>query len=130
MPKEIIVNNVKFEIRDDGFLWQSALEKTVILDFKYALKEKEALLELCDGVPHKMVMDGRGVNAEISNEYRVFMANDKEIAAIRKAEAHIIGSAVQRILSNFYLLINKPIGGPIKAFENEEAALEWLRAIK
>ena len=60
-----------------------------------------------------------------TKEARAYMAEktDQELA---KAEAMIIKSLPQRMIASTYIRINKP-KCPIRFFENESDAIEWLK---
>ena len=61
---------------------------------------------------------------EISKEARDYFANEKT-ASIQRATALLIGSAVSRIIGNFFLGLNKPIT-PTRLFTDPEEAIKWL----
>ena len=62
---------------------------------------------------------------EISKEARDYFANERT-ASIQRATALLIGSAVSRIIGNFFLGLNKPIT-PTRLFTDPEEAIKWLR---
>ena len=62
---------------------------------------------------------------EISKEARDYFANERT-ASIQRATALLIGSAVSRIIGNFFLGLNKPIT-PTKLFTDPQEAIKWLR---
>ena len=61
---------------------------------------------------------------EISKEARDYFANERT-ASIQRATALLIGSAVSRIIGNFFLGLNKPIT-PTRLFTDPEEAIKWL----
>ncbi|MCH7773951.1 MAG: STAS/SEC14 domain-containing protein [Bacteroidetes bacterium] len=62
---------------------------------------------------------------EISKEARDYFANERT-ASIQRATALLIGSAVSRIIGNFFLGLNKPIT-PTRLFTDPQEAIKWLR---
>ncbi len=64
-------------------------------------------------------------NASVSKEAEERFANQKR-SEIKLAEAFVIESIVHKINANIFLKIFKP-KHPIKIFNKEEKALEWLR---
>jgi hypothetical protein len=50
----------------------------------------------------------------------------KESCPYSKADAFMINSMAMKLISNFYLRINKP-ERPTKMFTNEEEAIAWLK---
>lgn len=61
---------------------------------------------------------------EISKEARDYFANERT-ASIQRATALLIGSAVSRIIGNFFLGLNKPIT-PTRLFTDPQDAIKWL----
>lgn len=62
---------------------------------------------------------------EISKEARDYFANERT-ASIQRATALLIGSAVSRIIGNFFLGLNKPFT-PTRLFTDPAEAIKWLR---
>jgi len=61
---------------------------------------------------------------EISKKARDYFANERT-ASIQRATALLIGSAVSRIIGNFFLGLNKPIT-PTRLFTDPHDAIKWL----
>ncbi len=59
---------------------------------------------------------------------RQFLAA-KENTALLNAGALLIDNALQKVLGNFFIFINKP-GVPIQLFTNQDQAMAWLQPFK
>lgn len=71
-----------------------------------------------------IMIDSRGIKSMSYEARKHFSVRGRDTKTC--AFGIIIGSSISRVLGNFYLGINKP-AVPTKLFENEEAALEWLK---
>lgn len=71
-----------------------------------------------------IVIDLRAMKTATSDA-RARYASDED-ADLVCATALLTGSAVSRVIGNFYLTLNKP-ASPTKLFTNEALAIEWLR---
>lgn len=60
-----------------------------------------------------------------SKEVREYVASEDRSALVL-ADAFVIYSLPQRLMSRFYLRFNKPVR-PTQFFESEESATEWLQ---
>jgi hypothetical protein len=66
-----------------------------------------------------------GKYTTVSKEARDFAATD-EANQYTLADAYVLHSFHQKIIANFFIKFNKP-KLPVKFFDSEEEALEWLR---
>lgn len=84
-----------------------------------------ANIELSDGQPYYVLLDTTQGYAHATTEANKFMAS-KEYAGNRKAVAIIARSLATKIVSNFFISVNKPFT-PTRVFTNETDAVEWLK---
>jgi hypothetical protein len=81
-------------------------------------------LAAAKGRSYCTIIDARRVNS-ITKEAREYLASDAGSKDI-SASALLINSHVGKIMSNFFLVINKP-KIPVKVFTNEADAIAWLQ---
>ncbi len=99
-----------------------------IIDLEEVKRRDQAIFELCNHQSTPLLIDTRGSLIEYSTEAREYMANSAEIYLYRKAEAFIITKnnvGLKMLVSN-YIKINKE-KCPVKIFDNEKDALDWLQ---
>lgn len=64
----------------------------------------------------------------VSKEARDFLASEKGCEKV-SASAILINSAVESMLGNFFMRINRPLV-PTRLFTDENAAIKWLSTFK
>ena len=89
-------------------------------------KENTAMVEtFYNGQKFPLLVDIRNIKS-ISGEAREhFTLNGRE--SVVNAYAMILSSSLSRMIGNFFLSFHRPIV-PVKLFDREEEALEWLRS--
>jgi len=112
-------------------LWQDreglgrvVFKDNAIVDLESIREYSEAVIRGCQGKKLAVLLDIRGikyVEREARNEF-----SKGPPGAMTKAVAVVIRSVSQRILTRFFLLINKP-DFPMKVFRDEKKALKWVR---
>ena len=111
-------------------------EKTLCLIYKSdvnfklkdAIETNNAIFKMANGKPYTVLVDGRGVYGNITNEARNHFVIDPKTKDIRLAEALLIDNLPARIFANFYIKVNKP-NNPVKIFSKKQKAVEWLNEI-
>jgi hypothetical protein len=124
MPEaeEIDTKASTIRLRPDGILHEVAKEGA-----RLGLSEAElsvsAYLELTGGELAPLLVDARRVHA-ISREARRYLSGPAG-AQVCSAVAILVGSALTRVIGNFFTGLNRP-DFPVKVFTDEAAALDWL----
>lgn len=123
--EEIILKTATLYVDESGILWVR-YQKDVDMKPEDAKRHIEAVVQLCGGKKRPFLIDTRDARGTYSLEAMRKLAKDPEIVRIRKAQAIIIDSLPNRLLANFYVKFHKP-ANPIKIFEKENEALQWLK---
>jgi len=97
------------------------------VDVEQILESKKARIDLQKGKPMKVLVDMRGL-FHLSKDARDIAAEDQH-AAMSIAMALVSNSLGTRMISNFFIKINKP-ASPTRMFNSKENALIWLSEIK
>jgi len=84
-------------------------------------------VRLCEGTIFPMLSDLRKMK-HVDQEARAFLAKPESTVFIN-AGAFLVNSQLQKILGNFFILIDKP-GIPTRLFTDEAEALAWLQQFK
>ncbi len=79
------------------------------------------------GIPFPMLSDLRKIK-HVDKEARAFLAKPESTVLI-SAGAFLVNNQLQKILGNFFILIDKP-EIPTRLFTNEADALAWLQQFK
>jgi AmiR/NasT family two-component response regulator len=96
----------------------------VVIDENILKEINKSFYLLTNGVPSAILVDGRKV-VEWTRDARKWQIENED-ARQKKVVAMVIGSPVQKIILNFFMILNKP-AVPIKIFTNKEDALDWLK---
>ena len=80
-------------------------------------------IELTEGKSYPMLSDSRKVNC-FEKQARAYLAEPSNTCYLT-AGALLIENQLQKVLGNFFLLVNKP-DTPAKLFVDKQKALEWL----
>lgn len=113
-------------------MWiEGGVFRTTIFSSEFTLKMAEdgvrLRLEMCHYKPYPILSDCRRIKY-CDQETRQFLASPESTALIT-AGAFLIGNSLQKVLANFFLMINRP-KVPTRVFTCEAEALEWLQAYK
>ncbi|CAA9234137.1 MAG: hypothetical protein AVDCRST_MAG56-1068 [uncultured Cytophagales bacterium] len=84
-------------------------------------------VKLCGNVAYPMLSDGRKVK-HLSKEARAFLASPESTVLV-SAGAFLVSNQLQKVLGNFFILIDKP-EIPTRLFTDESEALNWLQQFK
>ena len=98
------------------------------LELKDAVLVNNEIFKLADGQFYAVLIDGKGVYGNITNEARLHYANDPKTKDIRLAEAIVLDNLPARMFAHFYMRVNKP-KNPVKIFKTNQAALEWIYTV-
>jgi hypothetical protein len=109
----------------DGILFLDVKE-TDIFDIYMAKVCVKSLEEFTENKPYPCLMSVLKIKG-ISKEAREYFANEGDAHIL--ANAMLIKSPIMRMISNFYIKVNKP-RKPTRMFTDEEQALEWLSQFK
>lgn len=119
--REIVTRDTTIRLRADGIVetrnTSSLVERHEIADAKAVMA---AVIEISDGklLPLLNILGDTYVSAEAQKFY-------KDHPVVAKASGMVVKSFMQRLIGNLFLKYSAlPI--PMKLFENEEKAAEWL----
>jgi hypothetical protein len=84
----------------------------------------EVICRLADGGRPPILVDLRNIKSTTRDARKLYGSG--EFAACVCAAALVVGSAVSRVIGNFYLGLNKS-EYPTRLFSEESEALDWLR---
>lgn len=93
-----------------------------------AIETNDTIYRMMNCKPYTILVDGRGVYGNITNEARNHFVTDPKTKYIRRAEALLIDNLPARIFARFYIKVNKP-NNPVKIFGHKEKAMNWLEEI-
>ena len=93
-----------------------------------AIETNNVIYEMAEGKPFVVLVDGRGVYGNITNEARNYFVTDVKTKDIRLAEAILIDNLPARIFARFYIKVNKP-NNPVQIFSKKDEAEKWLEHI-
>jgi len=108
---------------DDG-IYRQKMFQNVHVDLEDAKELFARNEELSDGTTRPLLVMVGGTRS-LSREARSFFAG-KESARLFSAVALLVDSQLTRVISNFFIGLNKPFF-PVKIFSSEKEALEWLK---
>lgn len=101
-------------------------KQTEMIDLAAAKKIVLDRVNLQNGVSYPVICDARGLK-NMNKEARDYLA--KEGSALVSSVALIVTSTATRIMSNFYLSVNKP-EVPTKLFNSLEEASEFIHSTR
>jgi hypothetical protein len=87
-----------------------------------------AAYEICEGKPHKHLIDARGVYGSVLPGAREELRKNKKMNTCRSAAAIIVNSLANKLIMTFFIQFNKP-PYPYRVFENPEDAKKWLNSL-
>lgn len=131
MSHENILSNGK-SINDHFEMWiEEGILHVVVLTDSFTLDLAEECvrerMRITQGKSYPMLSDSRNV-VNFEKEARKYLALNDNVANLN-AGAILIKNQLQKILGNFFLLINKP-DVPARLFTDKEEALAWLGHFK
>jgi hypothetical protein len=110
-------------LRADGIM-HLAIKDEIEVTVEDIIAMNEAVGRIGDGRKYpNLITVGRYTS--ISKEAREFAAGD-EANKYTLADGYVLHSFHQKILANFFIKINKP-KLPVKFFNHENEAVEWLK---
>lgn len=117
--------HTQLALRSDGIVQLNTTEHTFSIE---DIKENEKAI--CQLANHQKVLILVITNefSMLDEEARVFLSS-KQAMKYSTAEAYVISSLSQRIVSNF-IAQTKGFPVPVKFFINEASAVEWLKTFK
>lgn len=89
----------------------------------------DAIHEVCQGKPHKILTDGSKVIGSVAPESRKIIRNHPGMLKVRKAEAFVSRTLATKMIFNFYIRFDRP-PNPTKVFTEVDGAIEWLKSIE
>lgn len=110
---------------EEGILYLEVKE-TDIFEIHMAKECVKSLVEFTDNKPYPCLMSVLKIKG-ISKEAREYFANEGDAHLI--ANAMLIKSPIMKMISNFYIMVNKP-RKPTRMFTEKAQALEWLSQFK
>ena len=122
MKSEVIETSIgKMWLDEEGII-RVKMNAGSVIELEEVKEVVAARSTLSKGKKRPLLVDIRALRS-VSAEARSYFAGEEEAVC---AIAGIIGSPLSRIISNFFLGLNKP-SYPFKLFTSEEEALKWLR---
>lgn len=113
-------------MRSDGIVRASTYDSAWIT-MDNVMVFLDGLKELTGSIPHPtLYIPGRHMS--IDKEARTFMASDEGMQ-YTSALAVVVQSLPHRVIGNLFISIDRP-KKPVKNFENENDAIEWLKEQK
>ena len=109
-------------LRADGILVYLPIPG-LVLTHEVALQILALGLEIIDGPKPTLVL--MPDMARVEREARALFASS-EYMRICSQTALVVGSPVSRVIGNFFVGLNRP-SYPLKIFDDQQLAIEWLR---
>ncbi len=94
------------------------------IDLEMAKRHSKAISEFLNGEGAYFIVNFTNTHIVFSNEAREFFATDANHTKLRFSQAIVIDTLAYKIVANFYIRFNKPVG-PTKIFEDLESAFKW-----
>lgn len=98
--------------------------KDVFMSEDEAKENIEAIKKITNGKRVPVMVDIRLAKGS-TKQARAYLASE-EVGQVQSACALIIGSSLSQLIGNFFLGLNKT-KFPVKLFNDEEKAVEWLK---
>lgn len=110
---------------EDGVLRGKVFADTLTLNMvETGVRER---VRLCRGTAFPVLSDIRKIK-HVDKEARAFLAKSESTVLI-SAGAFLVNNQLQKVMGNFFILIDKP-EIPTRLFTNEAEALAWLQQFK
>ena len=123
---EIETRTCTLRVDEEGVL-RIIVKPGARMELADAEENMRACGELCGERSRAVIVDLSGVQS-VSRDARNCFSGDLAKQFIR-ANATLVGSPTSRLIGNFFLALNRP-PYPIKIFNDESDALEWLRSLR
>lgn len=124
IPKDAIeVNGYYTWMGKDG-IGRTCVKPNIDITLEDALENTEVVTALYQNKKFPLLIDSRKIKSMSYEARHHFSVRNRE--TVTCAFGIIIKSVISRVLGNFYLGINKPTV-PTKLFDNESAAVKWLK---
>lgn len=107
-------------------LVRATMHEGAVFELADAKEAVEVTCRVANGIRTRVLVDMRGVRSE-TREAREHFAS-AETAARLSAVALLVSSPLSRMIANFFLRISN-LRIPTRMFDDEAAALAWLRTI-
>ena len=123
MATEVVTRTRRYFLGDDGIVRVTVLPgaEETLAD---AMENVRAGGELL-GVQRRPVLDDSRRIKSVERDARAYYAGP-EATRMVSAAAVLIGSPIQRIILNFFVMLNKP-PFPVRFFTSEAEAVVWLK---
>ncbi len=115
---------MKLWLEDGIFRAQIFTDQVDLCIAQTGVKER---VRICAGTAYPILSDGRKVK-HFDKEARAYLAKSESTILIR-AGAFLVSNQLQKVLGNFFILIDKP-EIPTRLFTDEAEALAWLQQFK
>ena len=119
----------KYDVNEDAFVLSIINSNEFTLDS--AKEVVELRKKLFNNKPHFLISDST-LEKEDSNGISMEVAdymNHSDVTSITRGVAVIVTSSFKRFVANAALML-KRVNTPVKLFNNQEDALEWIEKIK
>jgi hypothetical protein len=119
-PQVFVHPKFRMWLRPDGivqFTWVPRVE----IDLEDALESTKAMADLNGGRRSPLFVDARD-GGQMDRPSRAEFARRGDIVS---AVGLITGTALSRMMANFFISVSKPVV-PTRLFESEQAAIAWL----
>lgn len=124
IPKEAIELKGYFTWMGKDGIARTCVKPEIDITLEMAVENSKTVNGLFVDRKFPILIDSRPIKSMSYEARHHFSVRGRETNTC--AFGIIIGSTVSRVLGNFYLGIHKPTV-PTKLFDNEEAALQWLK---
>lgn len=121
--KEVLTNTIRFRLLSNGVVHYTYLPDSIVCEKEHQLNH-DALVGLSENGKKLPILIDAYEFINITPEARRFIRELEKVVPISK-RAIVIRSFSQRLLSNFYIKVYKPIV-PTQIFDSYEYAMEWL----
>ncbi len=121
--QKIILEKIEVYLIEEGII-ENYFTGEKMIEPADIVQLRETNLEISEAKPYTVLVEADDLTS-FSKETRELLAS-KEFAGITLAKALVFKSLAQRIISNFYLQINKP-HIKTRLFNDRKKAIEWLK---
>jgi len=124
--KQLDFPEVNIQLKSNGIVYV-LFKDNCTLDIDLQMRLLDYYMDITEGKLMRFVFLA-GDNVSITKEARdnAVLIEEKSMVG---ASAIIVTNLAYKIIANFYMKVNKP-KRPLKAFANENDALEWLSTIE
>lgn len=119
---EIVTRTQHIVLEDDGIV-KCVVFENVLMELDDAVENVRAVGQLANGKKVPVLVD-MSFAVGATKEARAYFSQP-EVGEIQSASAIVVKSLMAQMLGNFFLGLNKTTF-PIKIFQTEEEAREWL----